>query len=446
MQQLKKSPELFIQEIRNLGDDAEHVILANKVLDELYIKFYKCNFYVYEEGVYKEGLDKIEKCMLKIDRNIKKNTRAEVLDYIRILEGVEVAEIDKNLINFKNGIYHIDEDILESHSPDIFTLCQINAEYLSDDEFQELIDKEKNIYIDEFLNDICCAHKDRIDTLLEFIGQALTYDVGEGKCLFLLGETASNGKSTFNKLNIALFSSSNCCSVAIEEFGERFCGSELANKLLNVIHEVKNIKLNDIAKFKSVVTGDEISVEEKYKPRYVIKPFAHHLFAMNSLPEIKNADEGYFRRIQIVPFERRFSDEEKDNFDFDNLVSETSLTYYANLALRAHLKRRKEHRRYFANKEESDKYLEGYKNEDNSIQIFLSNVLFYISILPQSGKVAVKDLYNEYKNWCFKNNFEVYSRKDFKNIVLSSGKFKRAGLKDGYDAIQYIDIIPNNQF
>ena len=267
----EKVPEIYINEIRNLGEEADHVILANKVLDELYIKFYKGNYYVYENGVYKEGLDKIEKCMLKIDKNIKKNMRAEVLDFIRIEEGVEVAEIDTDLINFKNGIYHIDEDILEAHNPETFTLCQINADYLTDEEFQEFIDKGENTYIDNFLNDICCKHQDRIDTLTEFTGQSLTYDVGDGKCLFLLGETAGNGKSTFNELNVALFTNANCCSIAIEEFGERFCGSELTNKLLNVIHEVKNIKLNDIAKFKSVVTGNEISVEFMFN--FLFSPF-----------------------------------------------------------------------------------------------------------------------------------------------------------------------------
>lgn len=443
----KKIPDIYINEIRNIGEDADHVILANKVLDELYIKFYKSNFYVYDSGVYREGLDKIEKCMLKIDKNIKKNTRAEVLDFIRIEEGVEIAEIDKNLINFKNGIYHIDEDILEAHSPDVFTLCQIDADYLTNEEFQELIDKGENAHIDNFLKDICCGHQDRIDTLLEFTGLALTYDVGDGKCLFLLGETADNGKSTFNELNIALFTNANCCSIAIEEFAERFCGSELTNKLVNVIHEVKNIKLNDIAKFKSVVTGNEISVEEKYKPRYVIKPFAHHYFAMNSLPEVKDADEGYFRRIQIVPFEAKFTDEQKENFDFEQLITQTSLTYYANLCLRAHLKRIKAHRRYFANKEESDRYLDGYKHEDNSVQIFLSNVMFYYNLLPPtSKKVTVKDLYDTYRQWCFRNQIESYSRRDFKNIALASGKFRRAGLKDGYDAIQYVDELPSLKY
>lgn len=439
----EKIPEIYINEVRNLGEDADHVILANKVFNELDIKFYKGNYYVYEDGVYKEGLDKIEKCMLKIDNNIKKSMRMEVLDYIRIKEGVEIVEIDKNLINFKNGIYHLDEDILEAHSPDIFTLCQLNADYLTDEEYQELIDKGENIAVDKFLSDICCNHQDRIDTLTEFTGQSMTYDVGEGVCIFLLGETASNGKSTFNKFIIALFTKANCCSVAIEEFGERFCGSELTNKLLNVIHEVKNIKLNDIARFKDVITGDEISVEEKYKPRYIIEPFAHHIFAMNNLPDVKNADEGFFRRIHIVPCEARFTDEEKENFDFEKLVTSTSLTYYANLSLRAHLKRIKEHRRYFANKQESDRYVEGYRNEDNSVQIFLGNVMFYYNLLSASGKVTVKDLYETYQSWCWKNRFEPYSRRDFKNIALSSGKFKRAGLKDGYDAIQYVGEIPH---
>ena len=80
----------------------------------------------------------------------------------------------------------------------------------------------------------------------------------------------------------------------------------------------------------------------------------------------------------------------------------------------------------------------------NSVQIFLSNVMFYCNLLPlTSKKVTVKDLYDTYRQWCFRNQIESYSRRDFKNIALASGKFKRAGLKDGYDAIQFVGEIPH---
>ena len=443
----QKIPQIYFNEINRKIDDAEHVSIAKQVLTELSIKFYKGNFYVYMDGVYKEGLAKIEKCILDIDRNIKKNIRTEILDYLRIMEGVEVAYIDTNLINFKNGIYHIDTNTLEPHNTDIFTICQINAEYLTDEELDKLKENSGGKYIDKFLEDVCCGHQDRIDTLFEFTGYSMTYSVKLQKCLFLLGETADNGKSTYLELTETLFGEKNCCSISISEFGERFFGAELQDKLLNTVHEVENIQLKDLKNFKTVITGNELSVEQKYKDRYKLKPFTHHIFAMNSLPELINGgDEGFFRRVQIIPFEAKFSDEEKEAFNFDELVTQNSLNYYANTSLRKFQAMVQKGNRRFSNYKESIELIEGYKFEDNSAQIFLNNVILYIQKIDINNKILIKELYELYRQWCISNNFPILSNKIFKNTALSCGKFEKAPLKNGYPCLAFMgDLDFSNQ-
>ena len=242
-----------------------------------------------------------------------------------------------------------------------------------------------------------------------------------------------------------MFDENNCCSVSLADLSERFCGSELNNKLLNIIHEVSDIKVKDITKFKAVVTGDTISVEEKYKPRYKINPFAHHIFAMNNLPEVPNADEGFFRRLQIVPFENRFSEEQQANFNFDKLITESSLNYLANIALRKYLKMRDEHRKKFSNYKESDELVKGYKNADNSAAIFLQDISNFANLVDiSSGKIITKLLYEQYCRWCFQNNFKPLSKGDFKKIALGNGLLKHSStLKNGYDCLEYVndDIV-----
>lgn len=445
LENAQKLPKIYWEEITRLEENEEHIIIAHQVLENLDIRFYNENFYVYENGVYKVNLPKIEACIVKINKNKKKSVRSEILDYIRIIQYADNQDIDKNLINFKNGLYDISTNTLLEHTPDIFTTCQINAEYLTDDELEQLKQNGQNKYIDNFYNDICCGHIDRIDTLFEFTGYSMTYNVELAKCLFLLGETAANGKSTFIELLRNLFTENNCCSVSLADLSERFCGSELNNKLLNIIHEVSDIKVKDITKFKAVVTGDTISVEEKYKPRYKINPFAHHIFAMNNLPEIQNADEGFFRRLQIVPFENRFSEEEQEQFNFDNLITKSSLNYLANIALKKYLKMRNEHRKKFSNYKESDELVKGYKNADNSAAIFLQDISNFANLVDiSSGKIITKLLYEQYCRWCSQNNFKPLSKGDFKKIALGNGLLKHSStLKNGYDCLEYVndDIV-----
>ena len=445
LENAQKLPKIYWEEITRLEEDEEHIIIAHQVLEKLDIRFYNENFYVYENGVYKINLPRIESCIVKINKNKKKFVRSEILDYIRIIQYVTNQEIDKNIINFKNGLYDISTNTLVEHTPDIFTTCQINAEYLSDDELEQLIKNSQNKYIDKFLDDICCSHIDRINTLLEFVGYSMTYNVDLAKVLFLLGETAANGKSTFIELLSNLFTENNYCSVSLTDLSERFCGSELNNKLLNIIHEVSDIKVKDITKFKAVVSGDTISVEEKYKARYKIKPFVHHIFAMNNLPEINNADEGFFRRLNIVPFERKFTEEEQEQFNFDNLVTKSSLNYLANIALRKYLKMKAEHRKKFSNYLESDELVKGYKNADNSAAIFLQDINNFANLVDiSSRKIITKFLYEQYCRWCSQNNFSPLSKREFKRVALGNGLLKHSStLKNGYDCLEYAndDII-----
>ena len=441
LEHIEKINRDYFDEV-NRGKQAskDHVIIADKVLEQLFIKYYKSNFYVYDSGVYKEGLAKIEKCILDIDKNIKKSMRTEILDYLRISEGVEITDLDTNLINFKNGIYHRDTKTLEPHTPSYFTLCQVNAYYLNDEEYEKLIKSSANVPIDDFFESICCGHSDRIDTLYEYTGYSMLYSVKLQKCLFLLGETADNGKSTFNELILTLFGSDNCCSISISEFAQRFFGSELQGKLLNVVHEVENIQLKDLANFKTVISGNELSVEQKYKDRYKLKPFTHHIFAMNTLPNITNGgDEGYFRRILIVPFEAKFTDEEKEAFDFDKLVEQDSLNYYANTALRKYESMEEKHTRYFSNHKESEDIIDGYKLEDNSAMLFLSDVILYANLInPSTNKVKIKDFYETYISWCEEENLTILTRKVFKNMVLRCGNFKAGRKQDGFDCFEYV--------
>lgn len=433
-----KIPDIYFREINRTIDDAEHVRIAKQVLAEISVKFYKGNFYVYENGVYNEALEKVEKCIMTIEPNSRKNTRSEVLDYLRIVEGVEIANIDTNLINFKNGIYHIDTNTLEPHTPDVFTVCQINAEYLADEELDNLKKIGDGNYIDKFFDDVCCGHKDRIDTLLEFTGYSMTYCTDLKKCLFIVGESADNGKSTTLELEDALFGEENCCSTSIANFSDRFFGEELQDKLLNSVHEVNNIELKDLANFKTVIAGNVLSVEPKYKGKFRLKPFTHHIFAMNNLPSLKNCqDEGYYTRLIIVPFEARFTEEQIDKFDFNNLVTQNSLNYFANISLRKYLIMRKKNKGKFANYQESNELVKSYKYEDNSAQIFLNDLSLYADLIDNKNKIIVKQLYDEYTKWCYCNNFMPVSSKQLKNIALGCICFSRAPLKNGYDCLLY---------
>src|SRR3712207_4124182 len=53
----------------------------------------------------------------------------------------------------------------------------------------------------------------------------------------------------------------------------------------------------------SLISGDKLKVEEKFKPAYDVYPKAKLLWAMNELPRVPSANDGLFRRVKVIEIE-----------------------------------------------------------------------------------------------------------------------------------------------
>jgi putative DNA primase/helicase len=52
----------------------------------------------------------------------------------------------------------------------------------------------------------------------------------------------------------------------------------------------------------AIISGEEVQVEEKFKPAYTVTPRSKLLWAMNDLPRVRDANDGLFRRVKVVSF------------------------------------------------------------------------------------------------------------------------------------------------
>ena len=56
------------------------------------------------------------------------------------------------------------------------------------------------------------------------------------------------------------------------------------------------------------------------------------------MPEFREADESVYRRIYIIKFDKKFTDEEVNKFDKSKIFTPDAINYFANIALREYLK------------------------------------------------------------------------------------------------------------
>ena len=405
----------------------KHVQIAEQVMQKINIRFYKGDFYIYENGVYHNNLQGLERVILEVDNNLRKSERAEVLDYIRIKQGKDEIEINEDYINYKNGLFSLKENKLYPHTPDIFTTCQVNINYLKDEEIIVIESVEK------FLKDIAFNNEKRIKALLQITGYSMTSRVDLQQAFIFYGPTARNGKSTVIEIINTIIGRENICHITVHQLLKRFTIAELTNKLLNTETEIATDLITNMEVFKKIVTGDEISVEQKYKDRYIIKPFAKFIFGTNSLPTIEDDDEGYFRRLNILLFEKQFTREEELSFDKSELLTQEALDYFGNRALREYMKIIPT--RTLANEEESQRLISDYREENDSVNSFLDDDREMAKVFEFDNKVQKVAIYRDYAEWCGKYNYTPIPKKEFFKKVLKRAGFSSCKV-NGYDYIR----------
>lgn len=216
----------------------------------------------------------------------------------------------------------------------------------------------------------------------------------------------------------------------MKNLGEKFGTSQIVDKLVSTETEVEKDIINNIENFKKLVTADEISIEEKYKNPYIYKPFCKLIFGTNNLPQIKIDDEGFFRRICIIPFNKKFSKEEVQKFDKSNILTQGAIDYLANIALNEYLIIAD--KKVLANDKENNEFVDQYRKANNSSQAFLKSTIID-EIFAEDNIIPKTVFYGKYVEWCNKNKFFIKKKADFYEEVLSLQEYREGKGKGGYD-------------
>jgi P4 family phage/plasmid primase-like protien len=163
--------------------------------------------------------------------------------------------------------------------------------------------------LDAFFEDLFAdtdkADRDaRVRCLQQFVGTCLIGEATKHQaCLFLVGD-GGNGKSAFMEIMEAIFPASAIASLPPQQFGGRFQLPALRGALVNIVHEIPQFEFDSTARFKSVISGERQTVEDKGRNPYQMAPRAGHIFSCNNLPGTRDNSEGYWRRIIAVVFSK----------------------------------------------------------------------------------------------------------------------------------------------
>ena len=278
---------------------------------------------------------------------------------------------------------------------------------------------------DEFLSYAMEGDEEVVDFIHRFFGYCLTGLVTEQVLLFMEG-TGSNGKTTAllmimhvlgdyaiqgaPGLLLAKKSESHPTEVADLE-GARF----VANS------EVEKGKPFAEALIKQLTGSDPIKARRMRKDFWQFEPTHKLCIAANHRPIIKGNDEGIWRRVLRIPWNRSIPSEKKDPFFLDKLKEE------APGILRRLVEGCLEWQKHGLNPPSKVTIAtEEYREEMDVLSDFMEE----LCIIGESHRIPQKELYLAYVEWCEElkqkpQNYRLFNRqlkeRDYKIFTTSVG-------------------------
>jgi P4 family phage/plasmid primase-like protien len=363
-------------------------------------------FYNYKDG-YWQPLFEVD-FLGRIQESIPELTaspvgkRKQVVDNFKMLgrkhlEGFNWSE----LINLKNGMINPYDGILQEHDYLFYSTNRLPYSYIEDQKCELWI---------KTLNEILESDQKKIGILQEIFGYCLTRDTKHHKALLLLGESRS-GKSTILQTLRNVIGAPNCSSVPLKYLSNAQYTAMLINKLVNIDTDVSAKAEQFEAEFKTITSGEPVSVNQKYVAAFDFVPYCKIVMAANIFPKITDHSSAFYNRLILIPCDRVFTPEEQNR----NLLKELNKELPGILNWSIEGLKKLTARGKFESLDFMNDAVQELENENNPCNVFFDEHI-EISFGDECDK---SELFNHYKNWSDNNKQYAVS-----HVVFSRNLYK----------------------
>ena len=170
-----------------------------------------------------------------------------------------------------------------------------------------------------FLEEVWADEADlpeRMAYLQEWMGAALWGEATKhrGGLPVLVGE-GENGKSVLVGVIQSLFPAGLQSSIELASLGgdrSSYYAAALYGKLLNAVTDLSKKYVADTGLVKAALTGEKINARPPAGTPFDFIPRAAWIFAINRLPPVSDDSDGFWSRLQVITFKKRFQRENRD--------------------------------------------------------------------------------------------------------------------------------------
>lgn len=362
----------------------------------------------------------------------KKNVSDKVACLVSIIPDLVLTDDKGYFFNVKNGLLNIATRELHPHTPEFVSLVQSPVSY------------DPNATCPMWLK--CLDHwmdgpeqNQKKEILQQFAGYLLSSSMVYAKALFLVGD-GGNGKSTFADTLGMVIGHEGTSRIDLEDLYSMFGMKGLIGKRLNIVEEVSG-NYYQSHKLKKLVSGEEITINMKYKDQFKFKPSAKFIFAVNMMPRVDDSSTATERRIAVVQFNNNFRENPNTALRFSNGVLAQELSGILNWMIDgAQMLTTK---KAFTVTQEQTLALLEYREENSSVEGFIGECLLF----GEGEITSARELYEEYKEYCIKDGRKFKGSiafiKEMKAYGKRHNKFQVMDRKNGHEASKFEGVMIN---
>ena len=344
--------------------------------------------YLYQNGGYIYNCNEIQALIVnKYIENLRSPDRNEVIKMLELITERK-PPANERYINFKNGIYDLETDVLLPPSPNYFIPNQIPWNYNKN---------AKSELVDKALNDWTQNDTELRNLLEEVVGSCMYRSNKIGQCFILVGNK-DNGKSTFLDILKIMLGRDNYSAVSLHDMDAKYKNTSIYGKLANLGDDIGETYIKETDTLKKMITGNTVKVENKNKDPFDFDNVGKLIFCANNVPKINDKTGALIdKRLTLIPFDKTFTVEIKD-LDFkEKFNNAESMEYLIQLGIKG-IKRVLENRG-FTKSRLAKEMKEQYKYDNDIVARFIDDY--------GAENIHFEDctkIFNSYRTFCNNEN------------------------------------------
>lgn len=394
-------------------DATEKENIYNRIAEDIIAKHdiisYYSDFYQFN-GTYYKPINEIELEKLihyDVSQNITSAGRKEIISFLKIKTQVHIDKFNKDWhkIAVKNGILNLVTGEVEPPNKSDINTIYIPWEYDDDTPYSPRID--------QFMKELTGGDAIKMQFLYQIAGYCLLKKNIFEKFVIAKGE-GGTGKSTYtNLLHKLVGGDTNASHIGLADFDKDYYLATTVGKLVNIDDDVVDGKiLENTGRFKSIISGNVISVRQIYREVIDFKPYITCIFSCNKLPRIMDKTSGLYRRMILIELNNKVMNPDPL---FMNKVTDQDMSYFLFKAVEG-VKLAIEEGRFRVTQSERQ-LLDLFKRRQSPLHEWLYETDMTVGDLHEQKCLA---LYQQFKEWCDQNGYnKIMTNYTFKDDICA---------------------------